>query len=430
MATGLWVAGVMCSAVHAAPLLGSDLLPHFAPWMEPLTTSTKNNGPVLAPSWTASVNLTYSSGKLASSQGKWSYDGPRQRWRLSTCMNETIFRTAGDSICNDQLAVNATQRNGLQVNLTVGQGAGQVCKAYRQPYYDFFALLAHSERIGNSSVGGEPCDIWAISFSSVNFTLSACVAADGVPRQLNVSNGAVSYKLLNQMIYTLSDPHIGHISDDAFAPSDACAFRYPQPACTTVAKQVVPLTVYRVHDQKEPLYLENRNTGDALGDMAFFCDVAGLDATQFVTKWSVAANASWGQYGYCLFSGGKNMCYGNTGKQVGRESALGASSHVAQGQCSQNLVTGSWYTFPDEGRCLPGTAVGTHGCTWSAMRVRTVHASCIIQDHGLKASCAAERGHAPMKTSAAIFEAALATSDITKGGCPDVDVSDGNILLV
>jgi len=117
------------------------------------------------------------------------------------------------------------------------------------------------------------------------------------------------------------------------------------------------------------------------------------------------------------------MCWRHTGKHVGRERALGLGAGAAQGQCSDIEETGSWLSLPDIGECPAGTAVATDGCTWSATRVRSVRAGCIIKDRVLQDICAQELGHAPMLKSVAIFAAALETSDLAKGGCPDAPAS-------
>merc|ERR1712224_643206 len=123
----------------------------------------------------------------------------------------------------------------------------------------------------------------------------------------------------------------------------ACATNYPTPACT--AEGVVSLDLYRIHSPAEPRSLTDRNLGDALGDMAFVCTMGENDAS-YVSRWTVSANSSWGQYGYCLYVSGKNMCFGGTGHQVGRESAYGLGEGHLQGQCSANADVGSWYSLP------------------------------------------------------------------------------------
>merc|ERR1719428_386134 len=186
-----------------------------------------------------------------------------------------------------------------------------------------------------------------------------------------------------------------HAQEDAvFTPSAACARNYPTPACPNQGN--ADLDVYRVHGTTEPLTLENRNVGDALGDLGFFCLMAANDSS-LVSRWTVSASTSWGQYAYCIHSTvAGNVCYGNTGKRVGRESSLGLGEGHVQGQCSANTDVGSWYSFPVEGQCKDGEAIGTNGCTWGSTKlIRTVAASCILQDRGLLKVCAAEMGHAP-----------------------------------
>jgi len=246
--------------------------------------------------------------------------------------------------------------------------------------------------------------------------VSACIAADGVPRQFNQTS-SIAYKAAKSQFMTFSNVTVGPLPDDTFLPSEACRDRWPTPACP--AAGVEKMKLYRVRSTKEPSSLDNRNLGDALGDMGFFCSLGGMDETQVVTSWAVEANSSWGQYAYCLFSGGKNTCYSGTARQVGRESALGMGEGALQGQCSKNADVGSWFSMPQEGECPEGATIGMDGCTWRAQALRTVSARCILEDRGLKASCEKERGHAPMLRSAAIFAAALETADESKGGCPD-----------
>lgn len=255
---------------------------------------------------------------------------------------------------------------------------------------------------------------------------SASIAGDMIPRELNVSGYTLS-KLGNSQMKFLNVQG-GPQKDAVFAPSTACATSYPTRACPS--QGVTNLDLYRVHGVSEPLELENRNLGDGLGDMGFFCLMAANDSS-LVSRWTVSADTSWGQYAYCLYNHYEgNVCYGNTGKKVGRESSLGLGAGHLQGQCSANTDVGSWYSFPAEGQCKDGEAISTNGCTWGdAKRVRTVTASCILQDRGLLKACAAEMGHAPFLRSTAIFEAALASNDPSRGGCPDANVSAVEDLL-
>mmetsp|Transcript_50039 Transcript_50039/g.126119 ORF Transcript_50039/g.126119 Transcript_50039/m.126119 type:complete len:436 (-) Transcript_50039:265-1572(-) len=381
-----------------------------------------NGGPFVAPSWVADIVQEYGDGSLGSGKGTYAYDAAGQRWLIKTCAKNTIFHTAGDKLCMAQLGANLTGRTLLNMNTTVGEGSNSVCKAFPGPYYDMIAIFAaYAQHRGSGRVGGEPCEIWSLGMPSAGFSVSACMGSDGVPRQMNVTTG-VAYKAAGSQNYTFSNPRIGPLGDEVFANSEACAHRFPMPPCPS--GEEVSLTLYRTHSSREPRTLENRNLGGAMGDMAFFCDIGGIDETQLVTKWAVRANSSWGQYGYCLFANGTNVCYGNTDKHVGRESALGLGEGAVQGQCSANHDVGSWYAFPAEGHCPDGASIGTGGCTWIATPIRTVSAGCILKDRGLAEACSRDRGHAPMTNSTSIFEAALDSADPSKGGCPDAELVD------
>jgi len=331
-----------------------------------------------------------------------------------------IFRP-GDRLCIDQLGANVSTE--FNANITIGEGPNSVCKVIPSPYYDMFAILHLAEHQGSGSVAGEPCEVWALSLKASGYesNVSACIAADGVPRQYNMTSN-VAFKLAGSKFLTFSNISVGPPGDAAFEPSEVCRERWPMPPCPSSA--VETLDLYRVRSPKEPNSAVNRNLGDALGDMAFFCDLS-LDETQVVTHWAVEANNSWGQYGYCLYVNGQNLCFGSTGHQVGRESALGLGEGAVQGQCSSNEDVGSWFSLPGQGQCPLGAPVGTGGCTWAARALRTVSTACIMEERGLKAACARERGHAPMRRSAAIFRAALETADPAKGGCPDVGDASG-----
>jgi len=380
------------------------------------TSLTSQRGPYIAPAWTAEVLGDYGKA-FGQGQGTLYRDAAGQRWRMKSCSHQKLFRPDGRA-CFDQLSVNLTgPGSSYGMNTTIGEESDAVCKAIPSPYSDLFAPLALTEHVGTGHVGGRPCELWLLSAPAGN--LSACVA-HGLPLQWS-SNAMGRTQTLTFLNFTLGRP-----SSEVFEPSVACTQKWPMPPCHNASVQ--ELLLYRVRSAKEPNTLADRNVGDALGDMAFFCDLAGFDTSNVVTSWSVHANSSWGQYGYCLFVGGKNKCYGSTAKQVGRESALGLGKGEVQGQCSANEDVGSWYSIPSDGRCAPGTAVGTDGCTWTAKLLRTVSSACIFNERGLKATCELERGHAPMLRSAAIFRAAMESADASKGGCPDVGGED--VLIV
>eukprot|EP00929_Paragymnodinium_shiwhaense_P084946 TRINITY_DN45455_c0_g1_i1.p1 TRINITY_DN45455_c0_g1~~TRINITY_DN45455_c0_g1_i1.p1 ORF type:complete len:457 (-),score=63.17 TRINITY_DN45455_c0_g1_i1:281-1588(-) len=434
MATAVW------ASAFALSFGSAEALEPFVPIPEPLiawdSTSLASSlvgatgGPTLAKSWTADFVQISAGGKCT---GRMFYDMARLRWRNSYCCEAGSIFHPDDQMCFDQLAKHDVPGN--QVNVTVGKGDDKICKVFPTPFYDILQsqILANATRTGETKmIDGVSCSVWAASMSILGqaVNISTCVGLDGVPREQNMTSStrSIAARTQSQHLYNVT---LGKPDEAALAPFEVCTERYPQPPCAN--STIEKFDVYRTRTLKEPNDLDNRNTGNALGDMAFFCATsAAAGATQVVTRWEVQAITSWGQYAYCLYNAAthNNTCLGNTGKQVGRESAMGLGVGRLQGQCSPNEDVGSWYSFPAEGRCPQGAKIGTDGCTWAAAPVRTVNASCILSDRGLKQMCAQERGHAPLSRSAAIFEAALASADPAKGGCPDVENEAAAAILV
>jgi hypothetical protein len=105
--------------------------------------------------------------------------------------------------------------------------------------------------------------------NSFGVTASACIAADGVPREFNTTE----YHRFNT--FRFWNISVGALDDKVFEPSDACAHRYPLPPCANGDK--ASIDVYRVHSSLEPRSLENRNAGDALGDVTWACGLNYYD---------------------------------------------------------------------------------------------------------------------------------------------------------
>lgn len=412
----------------AAPMGGAFVDLPFLGMPEPLMAPASGGaGAALAPLWAADFAAEILVGPKSKSKswGHFAYDRQAPRYRQRMTMEMGFFHP-GESITYDILTTN---RSGLNENTTVG-ARDEVCKPMMLPYMDPFAWLDSAHRNGSTVVDGEPCDLWVgvgVSLFTVRgvANMSLCIGQRGEPRAWNVTafqqigGGIHMRQLLRFANFTWGSA----LPPDTFAPSPACQ-RFPLPRCADGG--VRTLDLYRIHSTSEPMSLLNRNLGDALGDMAFLCQVNGVRTpkTNVVTWWQLDVATDFGQYANCLFGlHHRNECFGGTDLAVGRSSAEGMGRGQLQGQCSPNDDVGSWYSLPEDGACKPGEAVGTGGCTWGRVkRMRTVSATCILQERGLLQSCAEEVGHAPFKKSEAIFLAALASDDASKGGCPDIDL--------
>jgi len=341
-------------------------------------------------------------------------EGGRSRYRATR--NATLFHAGGDRLVSDTLMAALLGPGLFGQNTTLGEGADALCRALPFRYEDLFAVLRGTRSRGMSSAGGEPCELWALDRDphGVRQHVSACVGSDGVPRSFKFSVGPFKHTSVE---YRFTNVVVGPLDEAEFAPSYACAHNYPARPCET--QGVAKLELYAAYSQEGNLSRAN----DALSTAADFClraaSHSGLSSSGLLSKWQVEANASWGQYAYCGPSeGGGGGCFGHSGKHVGRQGALGPGGGMG-GQCSANSDIGSVFSFPTEGRCPEGAQLGSGGCTWKAYVARTVSYKCLFEDRELKYACGRERGHAPMARSAAIIQAALASADPARGGCPD-----------
>merc|ERR1712060_353189 len=85
------------------------------------------------------------------------------------------------------------------------------------------------------------------------------------------------------------------------------------------------------------------------------------------------------QIGQMLCTGG-NRTSANA-KSVGRSSAMYMDGQY-RGQCAENALPGSWYSFPSIGECAPGWDVGFDGCTWKTESFKVISSDCFAAKCG------------------------------------------------
>lgn len=376
------------------------------------------NQPHLALTWTAQFTSS-GSAPIFAMHGTYFYDRVGQRSRQTLAVQFDFMAPDQPQPHYDILSKNV---GGLNRNITVGEGMDAVCRpAHKALYIDAFDGLTSGRWMGSRVIDAVPCEVWSFNSTDGFSHVSVCLAADGIPREMNTTadmiSGVSQRAFPGTTRYVFTNVQSG-APDETFVTSKACSSRYPTPPCP--GNSVSQLDLYRIHGPEEPVSLANRNVGDALGDMFFMCEKSAASKlmSKSVTHWQVWANASWGQYNYCFFTEGRNVCLGSS-TLVGRQSSWGLGRGHVQGQCSNNTDVGSWYSFPSDGECGRGQSVGVGGCTWGgATALRTVAARCILEDRGLLEVCAS--GSGSHSRSVEVLKAALASDDPTKGGCPDV----------
>lgn len=120
-----------------------------------------------------------------------------------------------------------------------------------------------------------------------------------------------------------------------------------------------------------------------------------------------------GQYRNC--NGYPPQCMGQNSHYVGREAALGLG-YPAAGQCTPNVLTGSWWSLPSAGQCASPDQVGVN-CTWAVTHVKTINGTCLFKQHAFYERCAAN-GRAPFVQAEWTFKQAFKKDDVANGGCP------------
>merc|ERR1712203_717566 len=78
----------------------------------------------------------------------------------------------------------------------------------------------------------------------------------------------------------------------------------------------------------------------------------------------------------------RNVCRDSptrTPKLITRSSAeqLTGKSHYGFEGCDANALVGSWLSFPSEGKCMDGEALGVEGCTWKLKSAKVVLMDCM-----------------------------------------------------
>lgn len=415
-----------------AALLGLPL-PYQRPAEQPALRGEARPRPAVPPMWSASV-LSYSANMMGMNftggEGSYYYDRIGQRDRTKYIVTTDYFRP------NYTRPQDITTRNISDGrNMTFGEGKDGTCIKFGHMwgYNDMFGWVEMAKYTGSRTASGGPCDVWRAEVNAsgmVGFT-EACFGADGVPREFHMEFGHDGKFSMHQYL-TYSHAKVGHLDEEVFAPTYACAQNYPSAPCD--GDGVKQLEVFRIFGPPEPLTLSNRNAGDDLGDLSFACTQASgpFYRNKAITWWTVEVDTRFGQYALCNYNGTDNNCVSGSRSLVGRRSGQMGGESPLLGQCAANDDVGSQYSFPVDGMCPEGVHPGpAAGCSWGfATARRTISADCVLGERGLLEACASEIGHAPFLKAQRIFRAAFESDDPSKGGCPDALQSQEVQILV
>merc|ERR1712039_399467 len=151
-----------------------------------------------------------------------------------------------------------------------------------------------------------------------------------------------------------------------------------------------PVQVLRGINDPEPMgVLENRDTFDwtGLGVTLGTPTNIRFSGKKYLELYDVDVINSFGFWRDCNYKPSlkRNVCRDSptrTPKLITRCSAehLTGKPHngSAGGQgCDANALVGSWFSFPSEGKCMDGEALGVEGCTWKLKTAKVVFMDCM-----------------------------------------------------
>ncbi|CAJ1363577.1 unnamed protein product, partial [Effrenium voratum] len=285
----------VASALDLSSLSGP--LPYLGSQVEvnqPLSTP-----PYLQPQWSATVLFE---GKSLGTQwkdgmGVFHYDRLGERYRLNYSATSQLFRP-NTKLLLDQLVANVPSTD----NRTWGGfGVNGTCDTMGLKYADFFAWMALAKPIGEKVIHDTPCSVHRAEYAGPvlgdndTIIMTACVVSNGTV--LEVSQRIPAGKFSGTQTYRFLNISVGDPGETAFQSSYACAKQYPHSLCPSEGVQT--LDIYRIFGKGEPLELQNRDTGDVLGDVSFVC-TQGSGASyesKFITHWQVDVSTAFAQKG-------------------------------------------------------------------------------------------------------------------------------------
>eukprot|EP00931_Biecheleriopsis_adriatica_P061175 TRINITY_DN3677_c0_g1_i4.p1 TRINITY_DN3677_c0_g1~~TRINITY_DN3677_c0_g1_i4.p1 ORF type:complete len:416 (+),score=60.07 TRINITY_DN3677_c0_g1_i4:58-1248(+) len=255
--------------------------------------------------------------------------------------------------------------------------------------------------------------MWTAKLAGIG-NITMCIAPDGLPSALTSepNESWVGPANVKPATYNFS------FHDVSLRPEVMAAPKCPkcEAAAPCPGRGVETMTLMRLTWGGEPWeQIWGLDVADLQGEVVFDPEFVHT----YLKVFNVTLNSSFGPYRDCNYVKGQNTCSPprapSLAKLVSRMAAEDFSDGGCfPGQCSKNKEVGSWYTFPKEGGCVKGTAIGTDSCTWQLNSVKVVSTDC-LKSAKVLAEAAQERkhGHLPwLKLEALVWERIAACPDI------------------
>lgn len=242
-------------------------------------------------------------------------------------------------------------------------------------------LLGERERLATE--GGACSNVLAVRRSEGNITF--CLGSNGVPQKLDISLSPGYAGGTNAQFYaisaTFSNISLGPLPAETFAWPGPCLESPPPASCPfdSSSPTEVVTAVHFTHKAGMSCGLNNLMTNDLRGALTF-----GLEGPyEYLQVYNVTVHKGFAPIQDCNYKPdrGQMVCLGGNrtpanAKSVGRSSEAYMEGQY-EGQCSENALIGSWFSFPSEGECASGWDVGFSGCKWKTEAFKVVTSKCV-----------------------------------------------------
>lgn len=414
----------------------------------PLPTTLRRHentmGPSMPRAFTSTIEqVTYMDGKRQPAPGgapeqyesNWAYDLPNSRSRAARYGRSNFAPEAYAGKPQEWFNFTVWQTNNQYLLDLNGACLAPPQNAPPTPFTDQFSWLKYAQPSGSCGTG---CTRYSLSHSATGpsdpYTISYLLemgAHQPLYYEQNITcyaQGACQGFKVNYTQSTKfhSDFKPG-VDSSIFAEFNETACTNP-PVCPTRAPVHTENVTMWIFHPPNNFNISGQDLGDATGDVFFMCEdlLQGQPTSQdhgygYVTAWQIELLPRWGQYQNC--NGYPSHCLGRNDALVGREAALNLGYPQA-GQCTDNHLSGVWYSLPVGGECPPGGSPGDGSCSWRVNhRIKTIDSTCMTQGQKwlsvLKVACANDK-RAPFATAEQIFMAAFEEDKNATGWCPGV----------
>merc|ERR1712176_125016 len=168
--------------------------------------------------------------------------------------------------------------------------------------------------------------------------------------------------------------------------------------------------------------ISGQDVADAKGDAVFLCTdkmMWSIGDYKLLSVFELNVVGTYSQY--TNFPPPGNRGFGGDGFHVGRQSPLGIGRHG--GQCDDDAdlwaQLGTWYSLPRGGQCTSDDHQLGINCTWRIeRRLNTIEMDCLFHQQAFLEKCS--KAEAPFVDVTETLLKALASPDVSHGGCPSV----------